>query len=138
MHSRFCIGLPKILRRIRIGPPKIHRRFRIGPPQVILNLLPPEFYNRWILVYHGYHARNAIKLPIWNRIDYNDYVKGCYCHLTSETIDGQQYYTNEVYNFEIERAKAEIENVLKEGLEKGIISNYHEKKKNLTEISNFA
>ena len=57
MHSRFCIGLPKINRwfcigppkmhrRFRIGPPKMHRRFHIGPYQVSLNLLPPEFY-RW-------------------------------------------------------------------------------------------
>ena len=50
-------------------------------------------------------------------------MKTCYDHITSETIDGQPYYTTEVYKVEIERAKAEYESVLKEGLEKGIISN---------------
>ena len=28
----------------------VHRRFRIGPPQVSLNLLPPEFHRRGILL----------------------------------------------------------------------------------------
>ena len=68
MHRRFRIVLPKIHRRFRIGPPKIRRRFRIGPPQVTFNLLLPEFHSRWILVYHGYYARKATKLPIWNRM----------------------------------------------------------------------
>ena len=57
MHTRFRIGLPKI-----------HRRFRIGPPEVTLNLFLPEFHSWWILVYNGYYARKATKLPIWNRM----------------------------------------------------------------------
>ena len=68
MHRRFRIGLRKIHRRFRIGPPKIHRRFRIGSPPATLNLLPSEFHSRSILVYHGYYARKASKLPIWNRM----------------------------------------------------------------------
>ena len=64
IHRRFRIGLPKILRRFCIGPPKIHRLFRIGPNQVTLNLHAPEFQSRGILVYHGYYARKATKLPL--------------------------------------------------------------------------
>ena len=64
IHRRFRIGLPKIQRRFCIGPPKIRRRFRIGPPQVTLNLLLTEFHSRGILVYHGYYARKATKLPL--------------------------------------------------------------------------
>ena len=67
MPRRFCIGLPKIYRWFRIGPPKIHRRFSIGLPQVTLNLLLPEFHSQWSLMYNGYYARKATKLPIWNR-----------------------------------------------------------------------
>ena len=68
MLIRFRIGLPKIHKRFRIASPKVHRRFRIGPPQVTLNVLLPEFHSLWILVYHGYYARKATKLPIWNRM----------------------------------------------------------------------
>ena len=50
IHKRIRIGLPKIHRRFRIGPPKMHRQFRIGPLQVSLNLLPPEFHGRGILL----------------------------------------------------------------------------------------
>ena len=50
MHREFRIGLHKIHGWFRIGPPKIHRRFRIGPPQVSLNLLPPEFHRRGIML----------------------------------------------------------------------------------------
>ena len=51
MHRGFRIGLPKIHRQFRTVPPKMHRRlFRIGPPQVFLNLLPPEFHRRGILL----------------------------------------------------------------------------------------
>ena len=64
----FLIGPPKMHGRFRIGLPKNHRQFRIGPPQVSLNLLLPEFHSRWILVYHGYYVRKAIKLPTWNRM----------------------------------------------------------------------
>ena len=51
-------------------------------------------------------------------------MKTCYDRITSETIDGQPYYTTEVCKVEIERAKAEYESVLKEGFEKGIISKH--------------
>ena len=64
----FRIGPPKIHRGFRIVLPKLHRQFRIGPPQVTLNLLLPQFHSRWILVYYGYYARKATKLPIWNRM----------------------------------------------------------------------
>ena len=77
IHRRFRIGLSKIHRRFRIGPPKIHRRFRIGPTQNTLNLLLPELHSRWILVYHGYYARKATKLPIWNRMDILSQI-GCF------------------------------------------------------------
>ena len=50
MHKQFRIGLHKIHRRFRTGPPKINRPFCIGPPQVSLNLLPPEFHRRGILL----------------------------------------------------------------------------------------
>ena len=41
--------------------------------------------------------------------------------MLSETIDGQPYYS-EVNELEIEKARGEIENILKEGLENEIIS----------------
>ena len=41
--------------------------------------------------------------------------------MLSETIDGQRYYS-EVNELEIEKARGEIENILKEGLENEIIS----------------
>ena len=63
-HRRLRIGLLKIHRQFRIGPAKIHKRFRIGPPQVTINLLLPEFQSQGILVYHGYYARKATKVPI--------------------------------------------------------------------------
>lgn len=47
-------------------------------------------------------------------LDFNEYVKACYDHLLSETADGKSYYT-QVNELEIERSKAKIENVLKEG-----------------------
>ena len=75
MHRLFCSGVSKIHSKFRIGPPKIHRRLRIGPPQVTLKLLLPEFHSRWILVYHGYYARKATKLPIWNRIGIHEHIK---------------------------------------------------------------
>ena len=54
-------------------------------------------------------------------LDFNDYVKACYEHLVSETADGQPYYIK-VNELEIERAKDDIEKILKEGLEKEILS----------------
>ena len=68
IHRRFRIRSPKIHKRFRIGSHKIHRRFRIDPPLVTLNLLLSEFHSQWILVYHGYYARKATKVPIWNRM----------------------------------------------------------------------
>jgi hypothetical protein len=48
-------------------------------------------------------------------LNFNEYVKACYEHLLSETIDGQRYYS-EVNELEIEKARGEIDNILKEGL----------------------
>ena len=50
MHGRFRIGLSKTHKRFHFGPPKMHRRFCICPPQVSLDLLPPEFNRRGILL----------------------------------------------------------------------------------------
>ena len=49
-------------------------------------------------------------------LDFNDYVKACYEHLISKTTDGQPYYL-QVNELDIEKAKNEIDNLLKEGLE---------------------
>ena len=50
MHRLCRIGLPEVHRQFRIGPPKMHTRFCIGRPQVSLNLLPPKFQKRGILL----------------------------------------------------------------------------------------
>ena len=50
-------------------------------------------------------------------LDYNEYVKACYKHLTSSQSEGNPYYT-QVDALEVERSKAQIENTLLEALEK--------------------
>ena len=52
-------------------------------------------------------------------LNYNDYLKACYQHLSSKTADKKNYY-RQVDDFETNRAKSRINTVLKEGLNKGI------------------
>ena len=54
-------------------------------------------------------------------LDFDEYLKACYDHLTSEVAPGQPYYSP-VNDLEVERTKAKIIELLKEGLEKEIIS----------------
>ena len=54
-------------------------------------------------------------------LDFDEYLKVCYDHLTSEVAPGQPYYSP-VNDLEVERTKAKIIELLKEGLEKEIIS----------------
>ena len=54
-------------------------------------------------------------------LDFKEYMKACYNHLLSKTKEGKPYYTK-VEPWEVERTKNQIRNVLKDGLEKEIIS----------------
>ena len=54
-------------------------------------------------------------------LDYNEYVKACYIHLTSSQSEGNPYYT-QVDALEVERSKAQIEYTLLEALKNNIIS----------------
>jgi hypothetical protein len=54
-------------------------------------------------------------------LDFNEYMRACYNHLLSKTHNGKSYYTK-VEPWEVERTKKIIKNVLKDGLEKQIIS----------------
>ena len=54
-------------------------------------------------------------------LNFSDYLKACYDHLLSKTADGREYY-EKVNDFAVERAKAKITNILKEGLENNIIN----------------
>jgi len=54
-------------------------------------------------------------------LDYSEYVKACYKHLTSSQSEGNPYYT-QVDALEVERSKAQIENTLLEALKDNIIS----------------
>ena len=54
-------------------------------------------------------------------LDYSEYVKACYKHLTSSQSEGNPYYT-QVDALEVERSKAQIENTLLEALKNNIIS----------------
>ena len=54
-------------------------------------------------------------------LDFDEYLKACYDHLTSEVAPGQPYYSP-VNDLEVERTKAKIIELIKEGQEKEIIS----------------
>ena len=54
-------------------------------------------------------------------LDFNEYMRACYNHLLSKTHNGKSYY-KKVEPWEIERTKKIIKDVLKDGLEKEIIS----------------
>ena len=54
-------------------------------------------------------------------LDYSEYVKACYKHLTSSQSEGNPYYT-QVDALEVERSKAQIESTLLEALKDNIIS----------------
>ena len=54
-------------------------------------------------------------------LDFEEYLRACYNHLTSEVAPGQPYYSP-VDRFEIDRTKLKIRNLLKEGLEQEIIT----------------
>ena len=55
-------------------------------------------------------------------VNFEDYIKVCYEHLTSKQTNDQQYYS-EVTDLNLEQAKQDINNVLKEGLDKEYIKN---------------
>ena len=55
-------------------------------------------------------------------LNFNEYMKACYEHLLSKTKDNKPYY-KEVDNFEVERSKKKIRNVLLYMLENKILSN---------------
>ena len=55
-------------------------------------------------------------------LDFNDYLKACYQHLTSELSPGNPYYT-EVNTLDIERARTKIKGVLQQALDENIITN---------------
>ena len=48
-------------------------------------------------------------------------MRACYKHLLSKTHNGKSYYSK-VESWEVERTKKNIKNVLKDGLEKEILS----------------
>ena len=54
-------------------------------------------------------------------LDFDDYVKACYEHLTSEVSPGKPYYSL-VNALDVDKTKLKITNVIKEGLDKNIIS----------------
>ena len=54
-------------------------------------------------------------------LDFNEYLKACYEHLTSEIAPGQPYYSP-VNELEIETTKEKIRSLLKQGLDNDIIS----------------
>ena len=54
-------------------------------------------------------------------LNFSEYMKACYDHLLSKTADGQKYY-EKVDDFSVERAKVNITNILKEGLENNFIN----------------
>ena len=54
-------------------------------------------------------------------LNFNDYLRACYEHLASETVDGKPYYT-QVNELELERTKTKITRVLEDALKDKIIS----------------
>ena len=50
-------------------------------------------------------------------LNFNEYMRACYKHLLSKTKENKPYY-KEVDNFEVERSKAKIRNILKDMLKK--------------------
>ena len=56
-------------------------------------------------------------------LNFEDYLKACYEHLTSKTANGISYY-KQVDELEIERAKTRIKNALEEGLEREILTKH--------------
>ena len=54
-------------------------------------------------------------------LNYNDYMKACYLHLTSNQTANKPYYS-QVDEFEIDRVKLKIDTILKEALTNEIIS----------------
>ena len=54
-------------------------------------------------------------------LDFDEYLKACYSHLTSEVYPGRPYYSP-VDGLEIERTKVKIKNLLEEGLDNKVIS----------------
>ncbi len=54
-------------------------------------------------------------------LDYSEYVRACYTHLTSSQSEGNPYYT-QVDALEVERSKVQIENTLLEALKNNVIS----------------
>ena len=54
-------------------------------------------------------------------LDFNEYLKACYEHLTSEIAPGKPYYSP-VNELEIETTKEKIRSLLKQGLDNDIIS----------------
>ena len=56
-------------------------------------------------------------------LDFNEYLKACYLHLTSELTPGQPYYTPE-NEFAVERAKVQINSILKEGLDNNLLTKH--------------
>ena len=53
-------------------------------------------------------------------VDFNDYLKACYEHLSSHTADGKPYYT-QVNELEVEKTKTKIMYILEEALKNEII-----------------
>ena len=54
-------------------------------------------------------------------LDFEDYLKACYNHRTSEVSPGKPY-NSQVNVFDIEKTKTEIKDFLQEGLDKNIIT----------------
>ena len=54
-------------------------------------------------------------------LNFEDYLRSCYDHLTSKQNDNEPYYT-QVTDLEFEQTKKRITNILKEGLHDGIIN----------------
>ena len=54
-------------------------------------------------------------------LNFEDYIKTCYEHLTSKQSENKPYYT-QVNDLEVEKSKTQIKKVLDEGLERQIIS----------------
>ena len=71
-------------------------------------------------------------------LDFEDYLKACYTHLTAEASPGNPYYSP-VNVLDIEKTKTKIKEVLKEGLDKKIItqSEYQEMKPDDKNVGRF-
>ena len=54
-------------------------------------------------------------------LNFEDYVKSCYEHLTSQQSQGEPYYS-QASDLELEQAKRKIKNILNEGFENGFIN----------------